>query len=194
MGVGHEESKSTNLTYLLFFPLPPPAEADGGHPGTYLDKPWKNSRIYIDGKKLWTAEDSSFMDPIISVVRSQLMELLDLPDAPTTLPVESAFVNYYVGKSNQPRDMERHVDCDWEGKPVPLSVVVQGLYDNGGADGDILGVLDCQPEISIPATPVSLRAGDGLVLAEGFHKPHPVPMNEKRLVFVIFFSAIEEKI
>ena len=82
-------------------------EDDGGHSGTYLDKPWKNSRIYIDAKQLWTKEDSDFMDPIIECVRQQLMDLFDLPDSPTTLPVEAAFVNYYVGNGNQPRDMER---------------------------------------------------------------------------------------
>lgn len=167
-------------------------EEDGGHDGTYLEKPWKNSRIYIDGRKLWTAEDADFMDPLIKQVRSKLMEIFALPDKPTTLPVESAFINYYVGNGNQPRDMERHVDCDWQAKPVPLSVVVQGVYDNGGADGDILGTLDCQASIDDPPTPVSLKAGDGLILAEGLHKPHPVPMNEKRLVFVVFFSALEE--
>ncbi|GMH59045.1 hypothetical protein TrRE_jg9442 [Triparma retinervis] len=139
-------------------------EDDGGHSGTYLDKPWKNSRIYIDAKQLWTKEDSDFMDPIIECVRQQLMDLFDLPDSPTTLPVEAAFVNYYVGNGNQPRDME---------------------------SGDILGTLDCQPSTSTPATQVSLRAGDALVLAEGYHKPHPVEMDEKRLVFVIFFAALE---
>ena len=83
------------------------------------------------------------------------------------------------------------MDCDWSAAPVPLSIVVQGLYPNGGSSGDILGTLDCQPSTSTPATQVSLRAGDALVLAEGYHKPHPVEMDEKRLVFVIFFAALE---
>ncbi|GMI02782.1 hypothetical protein TrVE_jg10614 [Triparma verrucosa] len=167
-------------------------EEEGGHQGTYLNKPWKNSRIYIDGQKLWTAEDKTFMDPIINSVRSKLIELFGLPDKPTSLPVESAFVNYYVGSGDQPRDMERHVDCDWTGKPVPLSVVVQGLYENGDADGEtFLGTLDCQTSSASPPVPVSLKAGDALILTEALHKPHPVPLAEKRLVFVVFLSALE---
>ena len=108
-----------------------------------------------------------------------------------TLPLESAFVNYYVGHGDQPRDMRRHVDCDWRGAPVPLSCVVQGSYANGdAARGDVLGVLDCQRDARAPAEAVSLAAGDCLVLAKAYHKPHPVPEGAKRLVFVMFFSAL----
>ena len=163
--------------------------SEGGHAGTYLGKPWKNSRIYIDAGRVWNPSESSVMSPIISAVRSSLIAALGLPDSPSTLPVESAFVNYYVGSGSQPRSMSSHVDCDWRGSPVPLSVVVQGVYDNGGGE-DTLGRLfvgEGDGQVS-----VDMKAGDGLVLAEGVHRPYAVSEGERRLVFVIFFSAIEQ--
>ena len=75
---------------------------------------------------------------------------------------------------------------------MPMSVVIQGVYDNGCAGGgDELGTLYCQAKTDYEETAVSLRAGDGLVLAEGLHRPEAVKDGEKRLVFVVFFSAME---
>ena len=76
-------------------------------------------------------------------------------------------VNYtWACRDPQPRDMERHVDCDPDGVPVPLSVVVQGLYENGEW-GDVLGTLDCQKTFESDVEAVDLRAGDAAVLGAG---------------------------
>ena len=176
-------------------------EAKGGHLGTYLSQPWKNSRIWVDAGRTWTSDgDAAYFEPLLAAVRRDFAGRFNLvpPDAldddallARALPLESAFVNYYVGQGDQPRDMKRHVDCDWRGDPVPLSCVVQGSYANGdAANGDVLGVLDCHPSADAPPEPVELTAGDCLVLAKAHHKPHPVPEGAKRLVFVMFFSAL----
>ena len=118
--------------------------------------------------------------------------------ARTRVPaLEAAFVNYYVGVGDAPRDMERHVDCDWRGEPVPLSCVIQGAYpdptprhESGGDPEAVLGTLDVQRAADARVNEVSLRAGDCLVLARALHKPHPVPDGARRLVFVLFFSAL----
>ena len=81
------------------------------------------------------------------------------------------------------------VDCDPDGVPVPLSVVVQGLYENGEW-GDVLGTLDCQKTFESDVEAVDLRAGDAAVLARAVHRPRPVPENEKRMAFVLFFSEL----
>ena len=39
---------------------------------------------------------------------------------------------------------------------------------------------------------VDLRAGDAAVLARAVHRPRPVPENEKRMAFVLFFSEINK--
>ena len=91
----------------------------------------------------------------------------------------------------QTRDMERHVDCDPDGVPVPLSVVVQGIYENGEW-GDVLGTLDCQKTFESDVEGIDLRAGDAAVLARAVHRPRPVPENEKRMAFVLFFSEINK--
>lgn len=181
-------------------------EREGGHHGVYGDKPWKSSRIYIDGGQLWKPDgkptgDAAFVEPIIHAVRRGLAPRLGLIrkqqcDDPELLqramPLESAFVNYYVGFGDEPRDMMNHVDCYTNGVPVPLSCVVQGVYDNGTFDSDVpLGTLDCQSyKRDTDLEPVSLSAGDALVLARAWHKPHPVPEGAKRLVFVLFFSEL----
>ena len=111
-------------------------------PFRYLNKPWKSSRIYVDAKRLWTPEDASFWTPLVAEVRAAIAERFGLgEDLERALPLEAAFVNYYVGEGTMPRDMEPHVDCDPDGVPVPLSVVVQGSWANGD---DVLGVLDCR--------------------------------------------------
>ena len=176
-------------------------EAHGGHDGTYLARPWKNSRIWVDAGRTWTSDgDAAYFEPLLAAARRDFAGRFNLvppgrlDDADLlarALPLESAFVNYYVGHGDQPRDMRRHVDCDWRGAPVPLSCVVQGSYANSdAARGDVLGVLDCQRDARAPAEAVSLAAGDCLVLAKAYHKPHPVPEGAKRLVFVMFFSAL----
>jgi len=178
-------------------------QAEGGHAGSYLDKPWKNSRIYIDGGQLWTPADASFMEPMIDQVRKALAPRLGLVSSDAScskevleycMPLESAFCNYYLGLGNGPRDMENHIDCNTQGYPVPLSVVVQGVYDDGngnGNHGQILGRLDCQNRNKdLPQETVSLQAGDALALAGAWHKPWPVPDGAKRLVFVLFFKEL----
>ncbi|CAB9513969.1 expressed unknown protein [Seminavis robusta] len=184
-------------------------ENEGGHDGTYLGKPWKSSRIYIDGQNVWQPNqdstatapvDAAFMEPIIKCVRRKLATELGLvPKTANNLdelcqkamPLESAFTNHYIGIGNAPRDMSNHIDCDCNGNPVPLSVVIQGVYDHNHATGEILGKLDCQTaKKDQPVQTVPLSAGDGLVLAGALHKPHPVPESAKRLVFVLFFSEL----
>ena len=165
-------------------------ENQGGHDGMYLNKPWKNSRIYYDARRVWTPEDASFWEPLVREVRQNVAQAFGLgDDLEKALPLEAAFVNYYVGLPGQPRDMERHVDCDPDGVPVPLSVVVQGLYENGDW-GDVLGTLDCQKTFESDVEAVQLRAGDAAVLARAVHRPRPVPENEKRMAFVLFFSEL----
>ena len=165
-------------------------EHQGGHDGMYLNKPWKNSRIYYDARRVWTPEDASFWEPLVREVRQNIAQAFGLgSDLEKALPLEAAFVNYYVGLPGQPRDMERHVDCDPDGVPVPLSVVVQGLYENGDW-GDVLGTLDCQKTFESDVEAVQLRAGDAAVLARAVHRPRPVPENEKRMAFVLFFSEL----
>ena len=165
-------------------------ENQGGHDGMYLNKPWKNSRIYYDARRVWTPEDASFWEPLVREVRQNIAQAFGLgSDLEKALPLEAAFVNYYVGLPGQPRDMERHVDCDPDGVPVPLSVVVQGLYENGDW-GDVLGTLDCQKTFESDVEAVDLRAGDAAVLARAVHRPRPVPENEKRMAFVLFFSEL----
>jgi len=165
-------------------------EHQGGHDGMYLNKPWKNSRIYYDARRVWTPEDASFWEPLVREVRQNIAQAFGLgDDLEKALPLEAAFVNYYVGLPGQPRDMERHVDCDPDGVPVPLSVVVQGIYENGDW-GDVLGTLDCQKTFESDVEAVDLRAGDAAVLARAVHRPRPVPENEKRMAFVLFFSEL----
>lgn len=178
-------------------------EQEGGHKGTYLEKPWKSSRIYIDGGKLWTPKDASFMDPLISQARQLLATQLGLvgegqvatpEELEQALPLESAFCNYYFGDvtdSSIPRDMANHVDCNWQGTPVPLSVVIQGIYEPEENEKEILGVLDCQDYLQQqPRQAVGLTAGDALVLAKAYHQPRPVPDHVRRMVFVLFFSEL----
>ena len=87
-------------------------ENQGGHDGMYLNKPWKNSRIYYDARRVWTPEDASFWEPLVREVRQNIAQAFGLgSDLEKALPLEAAFVNYYVGLPGQPRDMERHVDC-----------------------------------------------------------------------------------
>ena len=165
-------------------------ENQGGHDGMYLNKPWKNSRIYYDARRVWTPEDASFWEPLVREVRQNIAQAFGLgSDLEKALPLEAAFVNYYVRLPGQPRDMERHVDCDPDGVPVPLSVVVQGIYENGEW-GDVLGTLDCQKTFESDVEAVQLRAGDAAVLARAVHRPRPVPENEKRMAFVLFFSEL----
>ena len=87
-------------------------EHQGGHDGMYLNKPWKNSRIYYDARRVWTPEDASFWEPLVREVRQNIAQAFGLgSDLEKALPLEAAFVNYYVGLPGQPRDMERHVEC-----------------------------------------------------------------------------------
>ena len=94
--------------------------------------------------------------------------------------------------------MANHIDCNCKRMPVPLSCVVQGIYDSGdtttisdGSIPEILGTLDCQDRKKVfPVEAVSLMAGDALVLAGAWHQPRPVQDGAKRLVFVLFFSEL----
>ena len=197
-------------------------ERYGGDDGVYLNKPWKSSRIYIDGGTLWTPKEKEgnaavFMEPMIHQVRKTLAPRLGLvPDGcqnsellEEAMPLEAAFCNYYigvVGDEDTPRDMSNHIDCNSKSVPVPLSCVVQGIYDDpggsssettatkrnfGNENSQVLGILDCQDrKKDFPVEPVSLTAGDALVLAGAWHQPRPVPDGVKRLVFVFFFSEL----
>ena len=81
-------------------------ERQGGHDGMYLNKPWKNSRIYYDARRVWTPEDASFWEPLVREVRQNVAQAFGLgSDLEKALPLEAAFVNYYVGLPGQPRDM-----------------------------------------------------------------------------------------
>lgn len=178
-------------------------ERHGGHDGTYLEKPWKSSRIYIDGAQFWSSTshiDSSYMEPMIQQVRQMLNQKLclgatTLQELESVLPLESAFCNFYFGDVTDPsipRDMANHVDCNCQETPVPLSCVVQGIYDSPLSHSEeILGVLDCQDyRQQQPREAVALAAGDALLLAKAYHQPRPVPDNVRRMVFVFFFQAV----
>ena len=66
------------------------------------------------------------------------------------------------------------------------------VYDKDLGRDDVLGTLDCQKTFESDVEGIDLRAGDAAVLARAVHRPRPVPENEKRMAFVLFFSEINK--
>ena len=90
-------------------------------------------------------------------------------------------------------------DAEWADED--LSLVVPKDFNNGtlcvvvldddvSSDDDVLGTLDCQKTFESDVEGIELRAGDAAVLARAVHRPRPVPENEKRMAFVLFFSEL----